>query len=313
MTPAVVMDGAAVEAAVSPSHAVEAVREAFVAHARGEWSMPPKVYVTNYPAGDFRAMPALGGGYALLKWITSFPGNPAHGLPTVTGVVLLSDASNGRLLAALDAASVTALRTGAAAVLAAEVLGRADAATAAVIGAGVNGRAAARTFVARGRAVSLWDVDTARAARAAGELGCDVAGSREEALAADLLVTVTPGHEVLIEDGTLRDGQHVSLMGADGPGKAEVSGPELERAHLFCDDWEQASHGGELAHAVEGGLVTEDDVTAIGDVLAGTARGRENEQEITMFDSTGLAIQDLAIALAALEAADAASLPRLEL
>src|SRR2546421_4334624 len=138
-----------VEAAVSPARAVEAVREAFVAYARGEWSMPPKVYVAAYPAGDFRAMPALGAGHALLKWVTSFPGNPAHGLPTVTGLVLLSDATNGTLLAALDAASVTALRTGAAAVLAAETLGRDDAAAAAVIGAGVNGIAAARTFVAR--------------------------------------------------------------------------------------------------------------------------------------------------------------------
>ena len=70
--------------AVSPDRAVDAVRDAFVAHARGDWTMPPKVYVTNYPAGDFRAMPALGGGYALLKWINSFPGNPAHGLPTVS-------------------------------------------------------------------------------------------------------------------------------------------------------------------------------------------------------------------------------------
>jgi alanine dehydrogenase len=313
VTSAVVLDGAAVEAAVSPERAVEAVRAAFVAHARGEWSMPPKVYVTNYPAGDFRAMPALGGGYALLKWITSFPGNPAQGLPTVTGVVLVSDAATGELRAVLDAASVTALRTGAAAVLAAEVLGRGDASSAAVIGAGVNGRAAARTFVARGRRVALWDVDEARAAQVAAQLGCDVAGSREEALAADLLVTVTPGLEVLLHEGALRDGQHVSLMGADGPGKAEAAGPELARAHLFCDDWEQASHGGELAHAVEEGIVDRDDVTQIGDVLAGTARGRANEQEITMFDSTGLAIQDLAIAVAALEAADAAALPRLEL
>jgi ornithine cyclodeaminase/alanine dehydrogenase-like protein (mu-crystallin family) len=145
------MDRAAVEAAVSPERAVESVREAFIAHARGEWSMPPKVYVTNYPAGDFRAMPALGGGHALLKWITSFPGNPARGLPTVTGIVLVSDAATGELQAVLDAASVTALRTGAAAVLAAETLGRTDAETAAVIGAGVNGRAAARAFLARGR------------------------------------------------------------------------------------------------------------------------------------------------------------------
>ena len=313
MTSALVMDRAAVEAAVSPERAVEAVRDAFIAHARGEWSMPPKVYVTNYPAGDFRAMPALGGGHALLKWITSFPGNPGRGLPTVTGIVLVSDASTGELRAVLDAASVTALRTGAAAVLAAETLGRADAETAAVVGAGVNGRAAARTFLARGRMVALWDVDAARAAEAAADLGCAVAGSREEALAADLLVTVTPGHEVLLHERTLRSGQHVSLMGADGPGKAEVAARELVRARLFCDDWEQASHGGELAHAVADGLVTQDDVTAIGAVLVGTAAGRADAQEITMFDSTGLAIQDLAVALAALDGADRAGLPRLEL
>src|SRR3989304_1632793 len=99
--------------------------------------MPPKVYVPAYPAGDFRAMPALGAGHALLKWVTSFPGNPARGLPTVTGVVLLSDASNGQLVAVLDAASVRALRTGAAPPLA--VGGRGRGGTAAVVGAGVNG------------------------------------------------------------------------------------------------------------------------------------------------------------------------------
>src|ERR1051325_839722 len=132
-----------VEAAVSPERALDAVRDAFLAYAAGEWTMPPKVYVPAYPAGDFRAMPALGSGHALLKWVTSFPGNPAHGLPTVSGVVLLSDASNGMVKAVLDAGAVTALRTGAAAVLAAETLGREDAETATVIGAGVNGEAAA--------------------------------------------------------------------------------------------------------------------------------------------------------------------------
>jgi ornithine cyclodeaminase/alanine dehydrogenase-like protein (mu-crystallin family) len=310
---AVVFDGAAVEAAVSPARAVDAVRDAFVAHARGEWQMPPKVYVTNYPAGDFRAMPALGGGHALLKWVTSFPGNPAQGLPTVSGVVLLSDASNGQLRAMLDAAAVTALRTGAAAVLAAETLGRADASSAAVVGAGVNGRAAARTFIARGRDVALWDLDAARAAAAAKELGASVAGSLEEALAADLLVTVTPGHEVLLADGTLRPGQHVSLMGADSPGKAEATSGALLRSRLFCDDWEQASHGGELAHAVEAGLVARADVVNIGAVLAGDASGRQSDDDITLFDSTGLALQDLAIALAALERVDELALPTLTL
>src|SRR3954449_6516660 len=198
MTAVPVFTGKHVEQAVSPDRAVEAVRDAFIAHARGEWTMPPKVYVTNYPAGDFRAMPALGAGHALLKWVTSFPGNPLQGLPTVSGVVLVSDAATGQLRAVLDAASVTALRTGAAAVLAAETLGRANATTAAVIGTGVNGKAAARTFLARGRHVMLWDVNESRARQVARELDADVAASREEALAADLVVTVTPGHEVVV-------------------------------------------------------------------------------------------------------------------
>jgi alanine dehydrogenase len=302
-----------VEAAVSPVRAVEAVRDAFVAYALGEWSMPPKVYVPAYPAGDFRAMPAIGAGHALLKWVTSFPGNPARGLPTVSGLVLLSDASDGSLRAVLDASSVTALRTGAAAVLAAEELGRRDAETAAVIGAGVNGKAAAKTFLARDRSVMLWDVDEERARRAAEELGAGLVSSREEALAADLLVTVTPGHEILLPEGSLRAGQHVSLMGADGPGKAEIAVGELKRVHVFCDDWEQASHNGELAHAVEAGAITQDDVTQFGDVLAGTAPGRLSPDDITIFDSTGLAIQDLAIALAAMERAAVLDLPTIDL
>jgi ornithine cyclodeaminase/alanine dehydrogenase-like protein (mu-crystallin family) len=317
---------------VSPSQAVDAVRDAFVAYARGEWTMPPKVYVPAYPAGDFRAMPALGGGHALLKWVTSFPGNPAHGLPTVTGLVLLSDASNGMPVAVLDAGAVTALRTGAAAVLAAETLGRPDARTAAVIGAGVNGEAVARTFLARGRGVQLWDVDGNRARTVAEGIGAEVADSREAALASDLVVTVTPGREIVLAAGSLRPGQHVSLMGADGPGKAEIAVEELDRVHVFCDDWEQgdpkgtpgrgriyaddweqASHNGDLVHAVEAGVFTRDDVSQLGDVLIGTAEGRTSDGDITIFDSTGLAIQDLAIAIAAMERADDLDLPQLDL
>jgi ornithine cyclodeaminase/alanine dehydrogenase-like protein (mu-crystallin family) len=302
-----------VEEAVPPERTVEAVRDAFLAYARGDWSMPPKVYVPAYPAGDFRAMPALGAGHALLKWVTSFPGNPARGLPTVAGLVLLSSADDGRLLAALDAGAVTALRTGAAAVLAAETLGQAEGSSAAVIGAGVNGKAAAKTFLARGRDVMLWDVDPQRAGAAADELGARVAGSQEEAFGADVLVTVTPGHEVLLDEGSLRPGQHASLMGADGPGKAEIAVAELARVHVFCDDWEQASHNGDLAHAVETGRITREDVTQLGDVLAGAVPGRRSPEDITIFDSTGLAIQDLAIAIAALEHAEKLDLPTIEL
>jgi ornithine cyclodeaminase/alanine dehydrogenase-like protein (mu-crystallin family) len=306
-------DRRAVEQAVSPDEAYEAVRDGFVAYHRGEWAMQPKVYVTSYPAGDFRAMPALGGGHALLKWVTSFPGNPARGLPTVTGLVLLSNAETGELQALLDAAAVTALRTAAAGVLAADTLGRAGAESVAVVGCGVNGAEAARMLGARGRAPLVWDVDEQRRAVVAGRLGVRPAASLEEALACDVVVTVTPGREVLFPPGSLRAGQHVSLMGADGPGKAEIALEELGRATLFCDDWEQASHGGELAAAVAAGRLEQAQVTELGAVLAGDTVGRRTAEEITLFDSTGLAIQDLAIARLALSKADRLDLPTIEL
>ncbi len=147
---------------------------------------------------------------------------------------------------------------------------------------------------------------------------------------------MTPGREVLIPAGSLKAGQHVSLMGADGPGKAEIAVEELARAHvfcddwdkagtegilatgaarvrLFCDDWEQASHGGELAAALTAGKISRNDVAQIGDVLIGTANGRQSPSDITLFDSTGLALQDLAVALVALERAEELDLPHLPL
>jgi ornithine cyclodeaminase/alanine dehydrogenase-like protein (mu-crystallin family) len=301
----------AVERAISPAEAHEAVREGFIAFARGEWTMQPKLYVTSYPAGDFRAMPALGGGYALLKWVTSFPGNPARGLPTVTGLVLLSNAETGVLEAVLDAGAVTSLRTGAAAVLAASTLGAGGSIS--VVGCGVNGAAAARTFAALGLAISVWDVNAERATAVASEVGATLAASREDALASDVVVTVTPGREILFPAGSLRPGQHVSLMGADGPGKAEIAVEEIVRAHVFCDDWEQASHGGELAAAVEAGILARADVSELGHVLAGVSEGRRSAEEITLFDSTGLAIQDLAIARVALAKATDLGVPTIDL
>jgi ornithine cyclodeaminase/alanine dehydrogenase-like protein (mu-crystallin family) len=102
-------------------------------------------------------------------------------------------------------------------------------------------------------------------------------------------------------------------MGADGPGKGEIAVDEMARVRMFCDDWEQASHNGDLAHALDAGVISRADVTALGDVLSGQAAGRSADDEITVFDSTGLAIQDLAIALAALERADELDLPTLDL
>jgi alanine dehydrogenase len=308
-----VFRAADVERAVSPHEAYDAVRSAFEAHARGTWTMPSKVYVTNYPAGDFRAMPAIGDGHALLKWVTSFPGNPTRGLPTVTGLVLLSDAEDGRLLAVLDAAAVTALRTAAAGVLAADTLCRSEASSYAVIGCGINGAETTRMLVAHGNVPVVWDVDEARRRFVTERLGACEAASSSEALACEVVITVTPGATVLYEDGSLEAGQHVSLMGADGPGKAEVAVEEIRRAHVFCDDWEQASHGGELAAAAEAGAVTRESVTELGAVLIGDADGRRSAGDITLFDSTGLAIQDLAIAKTAYAKAGQLDLQTIEL
>jgi ornithine cyclodeaminase/alanine dehydrogenase-like protein (mu-crystallin family) len=168
-------------------------------------------------------------------------------------------------------------------------------------------------LVAHGARPLVWDVDEGRRNAVALRLGAEAAVSAEQALACEVVVTVTPGRVPLYGPGSLQPGQHVSLMGADGPGKAEVAAAELSRAGLFCDDWEQASHGGELAAAVEAGLVRREQVTELGRVLTGAADGRRSADEITLFDSTGLAIQDLAIAGAAYAKRAELDLPHLQL
>jgi ornithine cyclodeaminase/alanine dehydrogenase-like protein (mu-crystallin family) len=297
-----VLDHDAVLDAVSTAEAIDRVREALLRHHRGEWVMPAKVYLESPPYGDFRAMPALGDGLALLKWITSFPGNPAHGLPTVTGVICLSDATTGEPLMLLDARSVTALRTGAVAAVAARALAPADAATVGIVGCGLHGAWTARCLAAAGYGPGIcFDTRAGAAAALAEELGWRV-GEREEALSADVVCCVTPGTAPVIDAGDLRPGLHLNMLGADGPGKSEATVGAVASCALFCDEWEQASHGGELTPAVGAGLVTRAHVTELGAVLAGDAPGRPGPAAVTLFDSTGLAIQDLAIAAAALEA-----------
>lgn len=292
----------AVLKAVSPTKAIDRVREALLRFHAGEWAMPPKVYLESPPFGDFRAMPALGDGLALLKWVTSFPGNPQRGLPTVTGVICISDATTGEPLMLLDARSVTALRTGAVAAVAAQALARPEAKTVGIIGCGLHGAWAARCLAAVGYGPGVcYDPRTAAANALAGELDWD-AGPRESALRSLIVCCVTPGSEIVVDAGDLRPGLHLNMLGADGPGKAEASVGAVASCALFCDEWEQASHGGELTGAVQAGLVSREQVTELGAVLAGDAPGRPGAEAVTLFDSTGLAIQDLAVAAAALEA-----------
>jgi ornithine cyclodeaminase/alanine dehydrogenase-like protein (mu-crystallin family) len=299
-----VLDQDAVLRAVSPLDAIERVRQGLIRFRQGAWAMPPKIYLESPPYGDFRAMPALGDGLALLKWVTSFPGNPGRGLPTVTGVICLSDASTGEPLMLLDARSVTALRTGAVAAVATRALALPGARTVGIVGCGLHGAWAARCLSAAGFGEgACHDVRPEAAARLAAELGPGwTAGSREEAVRCEVVCCVTPGATVVIDAGDLRPGLHLNMLGADGPGKAEATAGAVASCVLFCDEWEQASHGGELTAAVEAGLVGRDQVTELGAVLSGEAPGRPGPDAVTLFDSTGLAIQDLAVAAAALEA-----------
>jgi ornithine cyclodeaminase/alanine dehydrogenase-like protein (mu-crystallin family) len=298
-----VFDHDAVLQAIAPAEAIERVRDAFVRHHDGEWVMPSKVYLDAPDGpGDFRAMPARGGGLAILKWVTSFPGNAANGLPVVMGLVCVSDATDGRPLALIDARAVTALRTGAVAAVAAQELAREDAASVGIVGCGLHGAWAARCLAAAEYGPGVcFDVDPDTAGALAGELGWE-AGALEDALACDIVTCVTPGHEPVIAESSLRPGTHYSMLGADGPGKAEAEPSAVARCRLFCDEWAQASHGGELTPAVQAGLVSRDDVTQLGAVVTGAQPGRQSREEMTLFDSTGLAIQDLAIAHAVLEA-----------
>src|SRR5262249_34679188 len=202
-------------APTGPETASTRTRFASEGWGRGEWEMPAKVYLDSPPYGDFRAMPARGDGLALLKWVTSFPGNSAKGLPVVRGEVLLSDAETGEELAVIECSSVTSLRTGAAAAVSAQALAADGAGSVGIIGCGVTGAWSARCLAAAGFGPGVCAdprVDPAEAL--ADELGWR-AGDRGEAAAQDVVVTVTPGDELVLLDSDLRPGQHLAVLGAD--------------------------------------------------------------------------------------------------
>src|SRR5436190_23621163 len=221
-----VLDHDAVLAAVSPAAAIDAVRKCFLRHFDGEWVMPPKVYLDSPGFGDFRAMPARGDGIAILKWISSFPGNPsraARPLPSVMGMVCVSDAETSEPLALLDAAAVTALRTGAVAAVASRALAREDAQSVGIIGCGLHGAWAARCLAAAGYGPGVWVDPRLEAQESLAEELVWSGGQLQDALACDVVCCVTPGNDVVVDAGDLRPGMHLNMLGADGPGKAEMT------------------------------------------------------------------------------------------
>ncbi len=281
---------------------MEVVERAFELHAKGMTQMPPKVYLT-FEKGDLRAMPAYLDGKAGVKWVNSHPENPRRGLPTVMAVLIYNDPETGFPLAVMDGTHITNFRTGAAGGIAAKYLARKDSRIFGFVGCG---RQAYTQFLALREVfnielVKAYDVVERNAERFA--KFCEGFGVSAEVCDAknacdcDVLTTTTPSRKPVVKSEWIRSGTHINAIGADAPGKQELEEEILLRAKIVVDDLEQAMHGGEINVAVSKGILRREDIYAtLGEVVAGMKRGREDEDEITVFDSTGLAIQDIAVA-----------------
>lgn len=299
-----------VESLTDMAEAVAAVREVFRAHAEGRTQMPPKVYLSlPEHAGDFRAMPSFFEGAAGVKWVNSHPQNPKrHGLPAVMGVFILSDPATAVPLAVMDATWLTAVRTGAAAAVASAALARRDAASIGFVGSGVQARTMAlahRVTHPEVKELVFSDVRPEAAAGLAETFGGRV-GTIEEAAACDIVCTSTPGARPVVTRAMVRAGAHINAMGADAEGKQELETALTVAARVFVDDPAQAFHSGEVNVPLHHGDLRESDIAgALGAVLAGTLAARPEPGTITLFDSTGLGVQDLAVARRLVERARA--------
>ncbi len=289
--------------------AIDAVERAFMLYAKKsdtqeseKVQMPPKVYL-NFSRGDLRAMPARVGNYAGVKWVNSHPFNREKGLPTVMALLILNDPETGFPLAVMDATYLTSVRTGAAGGIAAKYLARKDSKTFGFVGCGIQAyhQLSALMEVFEVESVKAYDLNPSASSKFAGycsELGIDakVCDCRE-VCRCDVLTTTTPSTEAVVKDCWIEPGTHINAIGADAPGKQELDEKILLRAKIVVDDVEQAVHGGEINTAVSKGVLSVEDIYAtIGEIIAGIKPGRESYDEITVFDSTGLAIQDIATA-----------------
>jgi ornithine cyclodeaminase/alanine dehydrogenase len=289
---------------------VDAVERAFLAAAEGRAVAPPAaaLHVAN---GSFHAKgAALLGDEAkvAIKINGNFPGNPAaNALPTVQGILYLADGANGRPLAVMDSIEVTINRTGAATTLAARHLARRDSRVATVCGAGVQGRIQLTAIAAAAKLerVHVWDIDGPAAERLAREMSAtlkldvrptpDLAPVRQS----DIVVTCTSAQRAFLTPELVRPGTFIAAVGADNSDKHEID-PRLYAASLaVVDSLEQAAEIGDLHHALDAGAVTRAHVHAsLGEILAGARPGRTDERAITLFDSTGMGLQDAAAAVA---------------
>lgn len=301
-----VLTRAEMERVATMELAVTAVEKAFAAFGRGEASMPPKVYLSiEDHEGDFRAMPARLGDSAGIKWVNVHEKNrKRYGLPTVMGVYVLNDPANAFPLAVMDGTSLTALRTGAAGGVASKHLASRPPKTIGLIGCGVQARTlhGAHAVIFEGFESLVHDRNPETAERFAAEIGGRSVSLREAA-AADVVCTATPSRVPLIEPGWVTPGAHINAMGADAPGKQELATEVLKSAGVYIDDIHQATGSGEInVPLAAGDFAVEDIAGTLGEVVAGVL-SKPAAATTTVFDSTGLAIQDVALARAIYDAA----------
>jgi alanine dehydrogenase len=305
-----------VAALLTLDECIAAVEEAFALQGAGR-ALGPGILGLHVPDGGFHVKAAglpLARLYVAVKLNANFPANgPRRGLPTIQGVIALSDGESGRPLALMDSMEITVLRTGAATAVAARHLARPDARVATIVGCGRQGRVQLAALTRVRPLARAWAVDTdpavARrfAAEASAQLGLDVgpAGAAAEvAPLSDICVTCTPSRTPLLRRVDIAAGTFVAAVGADNEDKVEIDPALMATGTIVVDSLEQCATIGDLHHALARGVLSTADVhAALADVVAGRKPGRTSADEITIFDSTGVAIEDVAAAAAVYEKA----------
>jgi len=298
--PTLLLTRSQVERLLDMKEVIAAVEGAFMALAEGRAAMPPKAYVV-LEEGDFRAMPSVLPGAVGLKWVNVHPGNRQKGLPTVMAVMIYNDPQTGYPLAVMDATAITASRTGAAAALAAKYLARPESKSLGIIGAGGQAytQIEAHAALFKIEEVRVFDLSPAAVEALVKNLpqyplrSC----SLKEAAAADIVCTLTTARTPFLKKEWLKPGAHINAVGADAAGKQELETSVLKAAMLVVDDIVQAKKAGEINVPVSRGEYSLDEVYAtLGEIVGGKKRGRTDDKAITIFDSTGIAIEDLAVA-----------------
>jgi ornithine cyclodeaminase/alanine dehydrogenase-like protein (mu-crystallin family) len=300
-----ILSGSHVRELLSYAECAEVMRSALAALARGEIEQPLRSVVRPAGAAGFQVlMPsfAASAGYGL-KALCITPGNPARGLDTHQGGVMLFAAETGEPVALVNASALTEIRTAAVSVVATELLAVPSASSAAVIGTGVQGIAHARALAATRTLtdIRLYGRTAARtesvAASLAGELGMTVVAASSAAAALDgatIVVTATASREPVLRRDWLAPGTHINAVGACVPGDRELDAETMAGAALFADSRQSLENeAGDYLLAVRDGVRIGPARATLGELLTGTAAGRRDDEEITVFESLGLAAEDL--------------------